>query len=138
MRFDILQTPGLSGNFLKSGDREAVDRQTASEHEAALDITTLPDYPLYLQTRNPVLLEMLKAQAAQREADLAKYWDDEVPRRPVAQNSSFVQGIIEDPYTNNMTVLLDKGRTISYSGKTPKDVADILNSTSIGRSIFGK
>ena len=138
MRFDILQTPGLEGNFLKSGDREAVERQTSQEHEAALDITSLPDYPLYLQTRNPVLLEMLKAQAAEREAQLAKYWNDELPRRPVAQNSSFVNGIIEDPYTNNMTVLLDKGRTVTYSGKSPKDVADILNSTSIGRSIFGK
>ena len=138
MRFDILQTPGLEGNFLKSGDRDAVDRQTASEHEAALDITTLPDYPLYLQTRNPVLLEMLKAQAAQREADLTKYWDDEVPRKPVAQNSSFVQNIQYDPYTQNMTATLDKGRTVSYAGKSPSQVAEILNSTSIGRSIFGK
>lgn len=138
MRFDILQTPGLEGNFLKSGDRDAVDRQTASEHEAALDITTLPDYPLYVSTRNPVLLEMLRAQAAQREANLSKYWDDQVPRKPVSQNSSFVQTINYDPYSQHMTAVLDNGRTVSYGGKSPSQVAEILNSTSIGKSLFGK
>lgn len=44
MLFNVLTTQGGSGNAIKSGDRQATLRQSNSEHNALLDVTTLPEY----------------------------------------------------------------------------------------------
>ena len=140
MLFNILTGAGLSNNVLKSGDRQAAFRQTPQEHEELLDYTNLPGYRevMEMPIGYPQLaaLGRLKLQAEQREQESPKYWLDEYPRRPISQSSSWVSDIDYDPYSNAMQVQL--GNKIDSYYKTPDQVAEILNSPSIGEKFNGR
>jgi len=135
IHFDVMTGAGLGNNALIGGVREAVERQTPYEHEALLDVTTLPDYQR-IMTTNPSALAMfmpsLIAQAELREAEYPKYWDDSVPRRDVTQSSSFVGPMDYDPYSNMATVQLNN-RVYPYVGIDPVRMAEWLNYPSIGQ-----
>lgn len=133
MIFDILTGAGLSNNALKSGDRQATFRQTPYEHEQLLDETNLPGYREAMMLPGPqrlMAIQQLRAQAALREAESPKYWDDDYPRRDISQSSSWVGDIDYDPYSNIMQVQL--GNKVYTYSKTPDQVAEIINSPSIG------
>lgn len=126
-----------SDNALKSGNRLATYRQTQQEHDDLLDISNLPDYPLYVaMPEGPQKIEFknyLVAQAIQREKDSPKYWDDTEPRQPISQSSSWVGDIDFNPEANLITVALgDKGTTKTVYG-TADDAADWVNAQSIGK-----
>lgn len=135
IHFDVMTGAGLGNNALIGGVREAVERQTPYEHEALLDVTTLPDYQR-IMTTNPSALAMfmpsLIAQAELREAEFPKYWDDSVPRRDVTQSSSFVGPMDYDPYSNMAMVQLNN-RVYPYVGMDPVRMAEWLNYPSIGQ-----
>ena len=133
MLFDIITGKGLSNNVLKSGDRLAAERQTPLEHEELLDERNLPGYREAMMLQGPARLmaiQQLRAQAALREAEYPKYWDDQYPRRDIAQSSSWVGDIDYDPYSNVMQVQL--GNKVYTYSKTPDQVAQIVNSPNIG------
>lgn len=134
MLFDIITGKGLSNNVLKSGDRLAAERQTPLEHEELLDERNLPGYREAMMLQGPARLmaiQQLRAQAALREAEYPKYWDDQYPRRDIAQSSSWVGDIDYDPYSNVAQVNMGN-KVYSYSF-TPTRLAQILNSSSIGQ-----
>ena len=138
MKFTVnTGNPSFSDNALKRGDRLATYRQTQQEHDDLLDISTLPDYPFYeLMKDGPEKEEFknyLVVQAIQREKDNPKYWDDEEPRKPISQSSSWVGDIDFNPETNLITVALgDKGTTKTIYGNGD-DAADWVNAQSIGQ-----
>ena len=139
MLFNILTGAGLSNNVLKSGDRQAAFRQTPAEHEELLDERNLPGYREAMMLQGPARLmaiQQLRAQAALREASSPKYWDDQYPRRNISQSSSWVGDIDYDPYSNAMQVEL--GNKIYSYYKTPDQVAEIINSPSIGEKFNGR
>lgn len=139
MLFDIITGKGLSNNVLKSGDRLAAERQTPLEHEELLDERNLPGYREAMMLQGPARLmaiQQLRAQAALREAEYPKYWDDQYPRRDIAQSSSWVGDIDYDPYSNVMQVQL--GNKVYTYSKTPDQVAQIVNSPSIGEYFHGR
>lgn len=139
MLFDIITGKGLSNNVLKSGDRLAAERQTPLEHEELLDERNLPGYREAMMLQGPARLmaiQQLRAQAALREAEYPKYWDDQYPRRDIAQSSSWVGDIDYDPYSNVMQVQL--GNKVYTYSKTPDQVAQIVNSPSIGDYFNGR
>jgi len=134
MLFDIITGNGLGSNILKSGDRQATFRQTPQEHEELLDERTIPGYQEAMTLQGPARLfaiQQLRAKAALREAEYPKYWDDEYPRRPIDQSSSWVGDINYDPYSNVAQVQLGN-KVYSYS-MSPNRIAEILNSPSIGQ-----
>ena len=134
MLFDIVTGNGLGSNILKSGDRLATFRQTPQEHEELLDERTIPGYQEAMALQGPARLfaiQQLRAQAQLREQEYPKYWDDEYPRRPISQSSSWVSDIDYDPYSNVAQVQLGN-KVYSYS-MTPNRIAEILNSPSIGQ-----
>ena len=65
------------------------------------------------------------------ETAIAKYWNDQYPRRPITQSSSWISGIDFDPMTNYMSVQMN-GKTYGYGGIDPTQMANIINSQSIG------
>lgn len=139
MLFDIITGKGLSNNVLKSGDRLAAERQTPLEHEELLDERNLPGYREAMLLQGPARLmaiQQLRAQAALREAEYPKYWDDQYPRRDIAQSSSWVGDIDYDPYSNVMQVQL--GNKVYTYSKSPEQVAQIVNSPSIGNYFNGR
>lgn len=134
MLFDIITGNGLGSNILKSGDRLATFRQTPQEHEELLDERTMPGYQEAMALQGPARLfaiQQLRAQAQLREQEYPKYWDDEYPRRPIDQSSSWVGDINYDPYSNVAQVQLGN-KVYSYS-MSPNRIAEILNSPSIGQ-----
>lgn len=134
MLFDIITGNGLGSNILKSGDRLATFRQTPQEHEELLDERTMPGYQEAMTLQGPARLfaiQQLRAQAQLREQEYPKYWDDEYPRRPIDQSSSWVGDINYDPYSNVAQVQLGN-KVYSYS-MSPNRIAEILNSPSIGQ-----
>lgn len=139
MLFDIITGKGLSNNVLKSGDRLAAERQTPLEHEELLDERNLPGYREAMMLQGPARLmaiQQLRAQAALREAEYPKYWDDQYPRRDIVQSSSWVGDIDYDPYSNVMQVQL--GNKVYTYSKTPDQVAQIVNSPSIEEYFHGR
>lgn len=138
MRFTVLKMAGLGTNNLKSGEPRARYRQTEQEHIEALDPKTTQEWKMAQLQPNPLIKAQLEAMAVNRakmrEQELPEYWDDELPRRPVSQSSSWVGDVQYDPYTQNMTVQLGK-KSKSYSGVTPTRVAQILSARSIGEEI---
>lgn len=135
IHFDVMTGAGLGNNALIGGVREAVERQTPYEHEALLDVTTLPDYQRIMST-NPSAIAMfmpsLIAQAELREAEYPKYWDDSVPRLDVTQSSSFIGPTDYDPYSNMAMVQLNN-RVYPYVGIDPVRMAEWLNYPSMGQ-----
>lgn len=137
MHFDVLSgIPSLAGNALRSGDRTAAERQSPFEHENLLDEKQLPEYPAVLMMppgpQRDLALNALKAEAMRREADLPKYWNDQYPRRPITQSSSWISGIEYDPVTNYAQMHTKDGKTYGYGGIDPTQMANIINSQSIG------
>lgn len=132
MLFNIISGKGLGSNVLKSGDRLAVERQTPEEHAELLDERNLPGYREAMSLPGPqrlMAIQQLRAEAALREQEYPKYWDDEYPRRTVNQSSSWVGDINFDPYSNVAQVNMGN-KVYSYSF-TPPRLAQILNSSSI-------
>jgi hypothetical protein len=138
MLFDIITGKGLNNN-IRTGDRQAAFRQTPSEHEELLDERNLPGYREAIMLQGPARLmaiQQLRAQAALREAEYPKYWDDQYPRRDIAQSSSWVGDIDYDPYSNAMQVQL--GNKVYTYSKTPEQIAEIINSPNIGEYFNGR
>lgn len=133
MLFDILTGAGLSNNVLKSGDRQAAFRQTPAEHEELLDERNLPGYREAMMLQGPARLmaiQQLRAQAALREAEYPKYWDDQYPRRNISQSSSFIGDIDYDPYSNSAQIQI--GNKVYSYYRTPDQIAEMVNSPSLG------
>lgn len=138
MLFDIITAKGMNNN-IRTGDRLAAERQTPLEHEELLDERNLPGYREAMMLQGPARLmaiQQLRAQAALREAEYPKYWDDQYPRRDIAQSSSWVGDIDYDPYSNVMQVQL--GNKVYTYSKTPDQVAQIVNSPNIGDCLNGR
>lgn len=136
MLFDVLTSQGGSGNAIKSGDRQATLRQSNSEHNALLDVTTLPEYKAVMAMppgpQRNIAIAALNAKAQLREREYAKYWDDEYPRRPITQSSSFIGDVQYDPYSKVMTVDV-ANKSYAYPGQSTDDVANFINSNSLGK-----
>lgn len=141
MIFNVLRGPGLSNNSLKSGDRLAVQRQTDQEHQELLDPSTLPGFQTAMSMppgpQRELALAALRAEAEIRESQNPKYWDDQLPRRPISQSSSWIDGIQYDPNSQIMTVLTN-GKTIARGGVSPSDAASLVDSPSIGQAVIDK
>lgn len=133
MEFSITQGEGLGNNVLKGGEREAAERQTPEEHRALLDITTLPDYYTLMNSGNPLAYQILMEEAERREAEDPKYWYDDEPRRNITQSSSWVGDISYDPYDDLAIIKMGN----NYYGRyiNPDEMANLLNSPSIGRTV---
>ena len=141
MLFNVLTGKGLTHNSMKSGDRRATERQTKEEHDKLLDIRTLPSYRHVLamppSPQKSIAIAALNAEAAIREREYAKYWDDKLPRRDISQSSSWVGNVQYDPDTQ--TAIIDLGgKLYTYPGVTPEGLARMLNSGSLGRFLNSK
>ena len=136
MLFNVLTSKGGTGNALKSGDRLATQRQTQAEHNKLLDISSLPEYQVVMAMppgpQRVMAIRALNAKAQLMEKESPKYWNDEYPRRPITQSSSFIGDVNYDPYSQVMNVEVGN-RTYSYPSQSPNDVANFLNSNSLGR-----
>lgn len=133
--FNVLTSKGGTGNALKSGDRLATQRQTQAEHNKLLDISSLPEYTAVMSMppgpQRVMAIRALNAKAQLMEKEYPKYWNDEFPRRPITQSSSFIGDVNYDPYSQVMNVEVGN-RTHSYPSQSPNDVANFLNSNSLG------
>lgn len=135
MLFNVLTSKGGTGNALKSGDRLATQRQTQAEHNKLLDIRSLPEYTAVMSMppgpQRQMAIRALNAKAQLMEKEYPKYWNDEYPRRAITQSSSWVGNIDYDPYSQVMNLEVGN-RTYSYPSQSPNDVANFLNSNSLG------
>ena len=129
MLFNVLTSKGGTGNALKSGDRLATQRQTQAEHNKLLDISSLPEYQVVMSMppgpQRVMAIRALNAKAQLMEKEYPKYW------RPITQSSSFIGDVNYDPYSQVMNVEVGN-RTYSYPSQSPNDVANFLNSYSLG------
>lgn len=135
MLFNVLTSKGGTGNALKSGDRLSTQRQTQAEHNKLLDISSLPEYTAVMSMppgpQRVMAIRALNAKAQLMEKEYPKYWNDEYPRRPITQSSSFIGDVNYDPYSQVMNVEVGN-RTYSYPSQSPNNVANFLNSNSLG------
>lgn len=135
MLFNVLTSKGGTSNALKSGDRLATQRQTQAEHNKLLDISSLPEYTAVMSMppgpQRVMAIKALNAKAQLMEKEYPKYWNDEYPRRPITQSSSFIGDVNYDPYSQVMNLEVGN-RTYSYPSQSPNDVANFLNSNSLG------
>lgn len=135
MLFNVLTSKGGTGNALKSGDRLATQRQTQAEHNKLLDIRSLPEYTAVMSMppgpQRQMAIRALNAKAQLMEKEYPKYWNDEYPRRAITQSSSFIGDVNYDPYSQVMNLEVGN-RTYSYPSQSPNDVANFLNSNSLG------
>lgn len=133
--FNVLTSKGGTGNALKSGDRLATQRQTQAEHNKLLDIRSLPEYTAVMSMppgpQRQMAIRALNAKAQLMEKEYPKYWNDEYPRRSISQSSSFIGDVNYDPYSQVMNLEVGN-RTYSYPSQSPNDVANFLNSNSLG------
>lgn len=136
MLFNVLTSKGGTGNALKSGDRLATQRQTQAEHNKLLDIRSLPEYTAVMSMppgpQRVMAIKALNAKAQLMEKEFPKYWNDEYPRRPITQSSSFIGDVNYDPYSQVMNLEVGN-RTYSYPSQRPEDVANFVNAPSIGK-----
>lgn len=133
--FNVLTSKGGTGNALKSGDRLATQRQTQAEHNKLLNIRSLPEYTAVMSMppgpQRQMAIRALNAKAQLMEKEYPKYWNDEYPRRSISQSSSFIGDVNYDPYSQVMNLEVGN-RTYSYPSQSPNDVANFLNSNSLG------
>ena len=133
--FNVLTSKGGTGNALKSGDRLATQRQTQAEHNKLLDIRSLPEYTAVMSMppgpQRQMAIRALNAKAQLMEKEYPKYWNDEYPRRSISQSSSFIGDVNYDPYSQVMNLEVGN-RTYSYPSQSPNNVANFLNSNSLG------
>lgn len=139
--FNVLTSKGGTGNALKSGDRRAVERQSQTEHEALLDIRSLPEYQAVMSMppgpQRVMALRALNAKAQLMEKEYPKYWNDEYPRRNISQSSSWIGDVNYDPQSKVMIV--DMGnKSHAYPNQSPEDVANLLNAPSISKYLNDK
>lgn len=133
----------LAGNALKSGDRNATRMQSKTEHTRLIDPKLQPEYRLIEKMppgpQKVAALNTLKAKCKMREAAEPKYWiNDQRPRRPIAQSSSWVGDITIEPTRNMITIALgDRGARKTIYGNE-KDAADLVNAPSIGSLVNHK
>lgn len=136
MLFNVLTSQGGTGNALKSGDRLATERQTQSEHDKLLNISSLPEYQAVMSMppgpQRDMAIKALNAEAQLMEKEYPKYWNDEYPRRPISQSSSWVGNVQYDPSSQVMNIQLGN-KTYSYPNVSPEGAARFLNSDSLGR-----
>lgn len=136
MLFNVLTGQGLTNNSMKSGDRKATERQTKVEHDKLLDVRTLPSYQRILVMppgpQKSIAIAALNAEAKLREREYAKYWNDKLPRRNIAQSSSWVGNVNYDPYSYVMTVQLGD-KSYAYPNMNPDAVSKFVNSDSLGK-----
>lgn len=136
MLFNVLTSKGGTGNALKSGDRLASQRQTQAEHNKLLDIRSLPEYTAVMSMppgpQRVMAIKALNAKAQLMEKEYPKYLNDEYPRRPITQSSSFIGDVNYDPYSQVMNLEVGN-RTYSYPSQSPNDVANFVNAPSIGK-----
>lgn len=134
--FNVLTSKGAIGNALKSGDRRAAERQTKVEHDKLLDIRTFPEYKTIMSMppgpQRAMAIAALNAKAQLMEKEYPKYWNDQYPRRPISQSSSWVGDVDYDPYSKVMSVNIG-GKNYAYSGQSANDVANFINSNSLGK-----
>lgn len=140
MLFNVLNgNPSFASNALKSGDREATKRQTPEEHQELLDITKDEEYPKLIALKNTpayfAFEQYLNEKAKLREAEDPHYWDDEKPRRPINQSSSWVGNIQYNPDTNLLTIALGNKGASKTVYSTPDKTSDLINAPSIGSKI---
>lgn len=138
MIFQVLSGQGLGNNAMKGGNRRAVSRQTQHEHDTYLDpkIQFPEQYRMAMGMPEPMrstLLRQLDEAAVEYEKnEIPEYWDDNQPRRPVMQSSSWVGNIDYNPESREAIVHVgDKAYT--YVNVEPQDMARLLNAPSIGR-----
>lgn len=135
MLFNVLTSKGGTGNALKSGNRLATQRQTQAEHNKLLNIRTMPEYTAVMSMppgpQRVMAIRALNAKAQLLEKEYPKYWNDEYPRRPIVQSSSFIGDVNYDPYSQVMNLEVGN-RTYSYPSQSPNEVANFLNSNSLG------
>lgn len=140
MKFDILNgDKSFSSNALLGGDREATKRQTVEEHNALLDpYTTDTGMAIFAAPPavRPLILQKAIEEAEEREAESPHYWEDEEPRRPITQSSSWVGNTEYNPTTSITTIALGKnGKTIArYTSAEQMD--SMVNAPSIGRFVL--
>ena len=136
MLFNVLTSKGGTGNALKSGDRRATERQTKSEHDDLLDISSLPEYKAVMAMppgpQRDMAIKALNAEAQLMEKGYPKYWEDEYPRRTISQSSSWVGNVDYDPVSKVMNIQLGN-KTYSYPNVSPEGAARFLNSDSLGK-----
>lgn len=136
MLFNVLTGQGLTHNSMKSGDRKATERQSKVEHDKLLDVRTLPSYQRILVMppgpQKSIAIAALNAEAKLREREYAKYWNDKLPRRNIAQSSSWVGNVNYDPYSYVMTVQLGD-KSYAYPNMNPDAVSKFVNSDSLGK-----
>lgn len=136
MLFNVLTGQGLTHNSMKSGDRKATERQTKVEHDKLLDVRTLPSYKRILVMppgpQKSIAIAALNAEAKLREREYAKYWNDKLPRRNIAQSSSWVGNVDYDPYSQVMTVHMGD-KSYAYPNMNPYAVSRFINSDSLGK-----
>lgn len=138
MHFEVMSgIPSLAGNALRSGDRTAAERQSPFEHENLLDEKQLPGYwEAVAMPPGPyrdLALNALKSEAIRRESEVPKYWNDQYPRRPITQSSSWISGIDFDPTTSYVSFQTKDGKSYGYGGIDATQMANIINSQSIGK-----
>ena len=136
MNFNVMNgNSSLAGNALLGGDRRAAERQTQQEHDALLDITTLPRYrEVVMMPPGPqksLAVAALQAEAEMREAEYPKYWNDQNPRRPLYQSSSWIGDVQEDPASNILSVRL--GDKVYTYPAPPEQAAEFVNAPSMGQ-----
>lgn len=143
MKFNVTTEKFLAGNALKSGDRNATRMQSKDEHDRLINPERQPEYLIISKmpagpAKEAAIAELI-AKCRLREAEEAKYWtEDETPRRPIAQSSSWIGDITFDPRSNMITIALgEKGSSKTVYGNE-KAAADIVNSSSIGEHVREK
>ncbi len=133
--FNVLTSKGGTGNAIKSGDRQATIRQSSNEHNDLLDISSFPEYKAVMAMppgpQKAMAIAALNAKAQLREREYAKYWNDEYPRRPISQSSSWVGNVDYDPESKVMNIQLGN-KTYSYPNVSSEGVERFLNSESLG------
>lgn len=118
----------LKGGSVNAGGNPAAVYQGERVHEELLDPRTLPDWPMV--NRMPpgpareAAMQRLRAEAALREAQDPRYFEDPVPRRTIPMSSSWVGPIQYDPKSRVM-VALNRAFTVS-----PEQMTSILNGQS--------
>ena len=135
MLFEVLTGKGLSNNVTRSGDRQAVVRQTMQEHNDLMDpaIQFPVEYSAALRMppgpQRSALLDKLKMDAVTKEQEDPRYWNDEKPRRFVSQSSSFIGDIDYSPETN--MAMVQMGDKVYPYAANPNQMTQWLNSPSM-------
>lgn len=109
--------------LLNRGAREAAYRQTPVQHQRMLDKYIKPGM-------TPAQVMLAQTRGAQLEKLNPRYWDDQVPRRPLNPSSSWIDEIEYMPDLG-LAVMKTAGREYYYP-MTARQVGNWVTSDSIG------